>query len=61
MAWIAVDADGIAYKYGKKPVRATDCWMPDAADMEDCVKVLTTTMILLCGVRTWEDEPIELN
>jgi hypothetical protein len=29
MAWIAVDADGTAYKYKEKPISAMDCWMPD--------------------------------
>lgn len=62
MAWIAVDADGTAYSYLKKPIRATDCWMPADNDNENPVEVPTETMILLIGKKMkWNDEPKELD
>ena len=62
MAWLAIDADGTAYSYKKKPIRATDCWMPDDDDNSDPVETPMSTGFLLTGKQVrWEDEPIEMN
>lgn len=60
MKWIAVDADGTAYKYGEKPIRATDCWMPVEGD-EVCVDISSDEMETLTGKQLkWSDEPFEV-
>lgn len=61
MAWIAVDADGTAYKYGKKPIRATDCWMVDHSDDEMCNEISLSEVEMLTGKQLrWNNEPIEV-
>lgn len=62
MAWIAVDADGTAYVYDKKPIRATDCWMPDHSDMIECEEISLSSVERLTGKQLrWNNEPIEVN
>ena len=61
MAWLAVDADGAAYSYIKKPIRATDCWMPADDDDRDPDETPTSTVFLLTGKKIgWNNEPIEI-
>lgn len=61
MAWIAVDADGTAYKYNKKPIRATDCWMPDHSDTSTCVAIPMATVKTIIGKNmNWSDQPVEI-
>lgn len=61
MAWLAVDADGTAYSYIKKPIRATDCWMPADDDNSDPEETPMSTVFLLTGKEVrWNNEPIEV-
>lgn len=61
MAWIAVDADCTAYSYIKKPIRATDCWMPADDDNRDPEEIPMSTVFLLTGKEVrWNNEPIEV-
>jgi hypothetical protein len=61
MAWLAADIDGTVYKYKKKPVMCTDCWMPDDKDNGDPVKLKMSEVTKITGKRvTWDDSPIQI-
>ena len=61
MAWLAVDADDTACSYIKKPIRATDCWMPADDDNSDPEETPMSTVFLLTGHEVrWNNEPIEV-